>query len=160
MTDIPTRETLRFGEFELNVAAYELRRNGRTVRLERQPMDLLILLVERRGNLVTRADIVHRLWGPDVFVDVETGVHTAIRKIRQALRDSAEEPAFVETVAGKGYRFVAPVEPVGPSETTPVGRAPLSSRRKGACSPVPSSSDSWRHSRRGGGHNRPRLRPE
>lgn len=132
MTDIPTRETLRFGEFELNVAAYELRRNGRTVRLERQPMDLLILLVERRGNLVTRADIVHRLWGPDVFVDVETGVHTAIRKIRQALRDSAEEPAFVETVAGKGYRFVAPVEPVGPSETTPVGRAPLSSRRKGA----------------------------
>jgi TolB-like protein/DNA-binding winged helix-turn-helix (wHTH) protein/Flp pilus assembly protein TadD len=76
-------------------------------------MDLLILLVERRGQLVTRAEIIDRLWGKDVFVEVETGVHTAIRKIRQALRDSADSPAFVETVAGKGYRFTAPVEVVG-----------------------------------------------
>jgi TolB-like protein/DNA-binding winged helix-turn-helix (wHTH) protein/Flp pilus assembly protein TadD len=73
-------------------------------------MDLLIMLVDRRGDLVTRAEIVDRLWGKDVFVDVETGVHTAVRKIRQALRDSAEDPAFVATVPGKGYRFVAPVE--------------------------------------------------
>jgi TolB-like protein/Tfp pilus assembly protein PilF len=73
-------------------------------------MDLLVMLVERRGDLVTRAEIVDRLWGKDIFVDVETGVHTAIRKIRQALHDSAEAPAFVETVPGKGYRFVAPVE--------------------------------------------------
>ena len=115
MSEMGSRGTLRFGEFELNFAAYELRRNGRPVRLERQPMDLLVLLVERRGELVTRAEIVHRLWGPDVFVDVETGVHTAIRKIRQALRDSAEAPAFIETVAGKGYRFVAPVEGVASS---------------------------------------------
>jgi TolB-like protein/DNA-binding winged helix-turn-helix (wHTH) protein/Flp pilus assembly protein TadD len=143
-------ETIRFREFELNVAAYELRRNGQAVRLERQPMDLLILLVEQRGQLVTRADIVDRLWGKDVFVDVETGVHTAVRKIRQALRDSADAPTFVETVAGKGYRFVAPVDvmargaaapaparaesrqapataqaPVAPG---PVARAPVSSR--------------------------------
>ena len=73
MTDVGSRETLRFGDFELNLAAYELRRNGKAVRLERQPMDLLVLLVERRGDLVTRAEIVNRLWGPDVFVDVETG---------------------------------------------------------------------------------------
>ena len=75
-------------------------------------MDVLILLVERRRQLVSRADIVERLWGKDVFVDVETGVHTAIRKIRQALGDSIEHPAFVETVPGKGYRFVADVEVV------------------------------------------------
>src|SRR5262245_12669680 len=123
MTDVPSRETLRFGEFELNVAAYELRRNGRTVRLERRPMDLLILLVERHGNLVTRADIVDRLWGPDVFVDVETGVHTAVRKLRQALRDSAETPRFVETVPGRGYRFIAEVSVRGAQ--SPVLAAPL-----------------------------------
>ena len=144
MTEIPARETLRFREFELNLAAYELRRNGKTVRLERLPMDLLIMLIERRGDLVTRADIVQRLWGPDVFVDVETGVHTAIRKIRQALRDSAETPAFIETVAGKGYRFVAPVEtvangnaaplpePAVPSEPAPAARASVEPHRKSA----------------------------
>jgi TolB-like protein/DNA-binding winged helix-turn-helix (wHTH) protein/Tfp pilus assembly protein PilF len=107
------QETFRFGEFELDVAAYELRRRGgRPIRLERQPMDLLILLVGRRGLLVSRGEIIDRLWGKDVFVDVETGVHTAVRKIRQALRDSAEEPVFVETISGKGYRFIGAVEVV------------------------------------------------
>jgi DNA-binding winged helix-turn-helix (wHTH) protein len=72
-------DTFRFGDFELDVGAYELRRNGSPVRIERQPMDLLLLLVERRRQLVLRSEIVERLWGKDVFVDVETGVHTAIR---------------------------------------------------------------------------------
>jgi TolB-like protein/DNA-binding winged helix-turn-helix (wHTH) protein/Tfp pilus assembly protein PilF len=130
MTETHARDTVRFREFELNVAAYELRRDGRAVRLERLPMDLLIMLVQRRGDLVTRGDIVQRLWGPDVFVDVETGVHTAIRKIRQALRDSAETPAFIETIPGKGYRFVAPVESV--AAATPVAIAPVVSRRSPA----------------------------
>ena len=103
-------ETFRFRGFELDVAAYELRGGGRSIRLERQPMDLLILLVERHGMLVSRSDIVDRLWSKDVFVDVDTGVHTAIRKIRHALGDSREEPAFIETISGKGYRFIAPVE--------------------------------------------------
>ena len=80
MAETHARETLRFGEFELNLAAYELRRAGRTVRLERLPMNLLVMLLERRGALVTRTEIVDRLWGKDVFVDVETGVHTAIRR--------------------------------------------------------------------------------
>jgi TolB-like protein/DNA-binding winged helix-turn-helix (wHTH) protein/Tfp pilus assembly protein PilF len=124
---------LRFGDFELDIAAYELRRAGRPVRLERQPMDLLLMLVERRGQLVTRADIVDRLWGKDVFVDVETGVHTAVRKIRQALRDSPEQPVFIETVSGKGYRFIAPVEVAGeevarpapaPEEAPPIAPGP------------------------------------
>ena len=107
-----SRETVRFGDFALDVAAYELRRSGRRVRLERQPMDLLILLVGRRGQLVSRTEIADALWGKDVFVDVENGVNTAIRKLRQALRDSPDAPTFIETVPGKGYRFVAAVEPV------------------------------------------------
>ena len=104
------RMTLRFGDFELDLDAFELSRKGRPVRLGRQPMDLLILLLERRPQLVSRADIVERLWGKDVFVDVETGINTAISKVRQALRDSAETPAFVERVPGRGYRFVAAVD--------------------------------------------------
>jgi TolB-like protein/DNA-binding winged helix-turn-helix (wHTH) protein/Flp pilus assembly protein TadD len=107
-----SREIFRFRDFELDVAAYELRRQGRVVKLGRQPMDLLILLVENRRQLLSRSDIVDRLWGKDVFVDVETGVNTAISKVRQALRDSPEAPAFVETVPGKGYRFIAAVEVV------------------------------------------------
>ncbi len=104
-----SHSTLRFGEFELDISAYQLRRGGQPVHLERHPMDLLILLVERRRQLVSRADIVKRLWDPSVFVDVEMGVNTAIRKLRQALGDSREAPAFVETISGKGYRFIAPV---------------------------------------------------
>jgi DNA-binding winged helix-turn-helix (wHTH) protein len=105
-----SRETLRFGDFELDLNAYELSRKGRRVRLGRQPMDLLILLLERRPQLVSRTDIVDRLWGKDVFVDVETGVNSAISKVRQALRDSPDTPAFIERVPGRGYRFVASVD--------------------------------------------------
>ena len=112
------RQTFRFRDFELDVEAYQLRRQGRPIKLERRPMELLILLVEHRGRLVSRSDIADRLWGKDVFVDVETGVNIAIRKIRQALRDSAEKPAFVETVVGKGYRFVAGVEVVSRAAET------------------------------------------
>ena len=104
------RRTFRFQDFELDVVAYELRRHGRRVRLERRPMDLLIFMVERRDELITRAEIVERLWGKDVFIEVETAVNTLVRKIRQALHDSSEAPAFVETVQGKGYRFISPVE--------------------------------------------------
>ena len=100
----------RFGEFELDVAAYELRLRGERVRLEQQPMDLLILLVERRGQLVSREEIVRRLWGAEVFVDVSAAVNTAIHKVRDALRGSKGAPIFIETVPGKGYRFVATVE--------------------------------------------------
>ena len=121
MRGLDSHQVLRFGDFELDVTAYELRRRGRPVKLGRQPMDLLILLVERRRQLVPREEIVERLWGKDVFVDVDTGVNTAISKIRQALRDSADAPAFVETVPGKGYRFVATVDVV---PTTPTGSSP------------------------------------
>ena len=112
MSQPDSQSTLRFGEFELDISAYELRRGGQPVHLERQPMDLLILLVERHRQIVWRADIAKRLWDPGVFVDIEMGVNTAIRKVRQALRDSRESPAFIETISGKGYRFIAPVDAV------------------------------------------------
>ncbi len=87
-------------------------------------MDLLILLVERRRQLVSRSEIIDRLWGKDVFVDVETGVNTAISKVRQALRDSTDTPAFVETVPGKGYRFIATVDVVSEAPSPPPAPAP------------------------------------
>ena len=104
-----TAPSYKFAEFELDCARYELRRNGRTLKLERIPMELLILLAEKDGTVVTRQEIVDRVWGKDVFVDTEHGINTAIRKIRKALRDDPEQPRFVLTVTGKGYRFVRSV---------------------------------------------------
>jgi DNA-binding winged helix-turn-helix (wHTH) protein len=100
----------RFHEFELDRAAHELRRRGRAVRLEGRAMSLLMLLLERPGELVTRAEIVARLWGSDAFIDVESGINTAVRKLRAALRDSADHPRVVLTVQGHGYRFIAPLD--------------------------------------------------
>jgi DNA-binding winged helix-turn-helix (wHTH) protein len=97
--------TFKFGDLELDVPAYELRRLGRRVKIERIPMDLLILLVERHGDLVSRADIVERLWGKEIFLDAESGVNTAVRKVREALKDNPSRPIFIQTVSGKGYRF-------------------------------------------------------
>ncbi len=104
---------IQFAEFELDPARYELRRAGRTLKLEKIPMELLILLAAGNGNLVSREEIVKRLWGNDVFVDTEHGINTAIRKIRRALRDDPEQPRFVQTVTGKGYRFIAPAIEIG-----------------------------------------------
>ena len=106
---LTTAKRIVFASFELDVGGYELRRSGRPVRLERLPMDLLILLVRHRRQLVSRAEIIEALWSKDVFVDVETGVNTAVSKVRQALHDSADAAAFIETVPGKGYRFIASV---------------------------------------------------
>jgi len=102
-------ELLQFENFELDRGAYELRRAGRKVRLEPIPFELLILLVERRGLLVTRAEIIERIWGKDVFVDTDHSINTAVRKIRLALCENPDAPRFVVTVPGKGYRFDAPV---------------------------------------------------
>ncbi len=101
----------RFGGFVLDPAAFVLRSGPRRIRMERRPMELLILLIERAGQLVSRAEITERLWSVDVFVDTDAGVNTAVRKIRRALRDSPDRPSFVETIQGKGYRFVGALEP-------------------------------------------------
>ena len=107
---VAPRVTFRFAEFECDAAAYQLRRNGRRVRLARQPMDLLLLLLERHGELVSREDIAHYLWGDDVFVGVDTGIRAAVLKVRRVLAVPQGAARFVETVPGKGYRFVAAVE--------------------------------------------------
>ena len=107
-------DLFRFEEFELDRSAYELRKGAESVRLERIPFELLSLLVERRGKLVGREEIIERIWGKDVFHDTEHGINTAVRKIRQALGDDPSAPRFVVTVPAKGYRFVAPVEKVEP----------------------------------------------
>ena len=98
-----------FGPFELDSGRFELRRNGRQIPLERIPMELLILLVSRNGVLVGRQEIVETLWGADLHLDSEQSINTAIRKLRQTLRDDADRPKFIQTVVGKGYRFVASV---------------------------------------------------
>ncbi len=110
MPESTLHQLLRFEDFELDPGGYVLRRNGASIRLERQPMDLLILLAERRGQLVSREEIVERLWDPGVFVDVETGINTAIRKLRTAFGDSPENPRFIETVPRRGYRFIAVIK--------------------------------------------------
>jgi DNA-binding winged helix-turn-helix (wHTH) protein len=103
-----------FGDFRLDCTRFELQRAGRILKLERKPMDLLILLAAREGDLVTRAEIAGRLWGSEVFVDTEHGINTAIRKVRQVLRDDPDQPRFVHTVMGRGYRFIGPLVEVHP----------------------------------------------
>jgi TolB-like protein/DNA-binding winged helix-turn-helix (wHTH) protein len=99
----------QFGEFELDIERFELFRSGRSVKVERMPMELLILLVSKDGLLVTRDEIAERLWPDGVFVDTEHGINSFIRKIRLVLRDDSDQPRFVQTVTGKGYRFIAPI---------------------------------------------------
>ncbi len=96
---------IRFGPFELDVDGYRLTRSGQPVRLERIPMDLLILVAQARGQLVSRAEIIDRLWGQATDVDTENGINTAVRKIRRALSEDAHSPEYLETIVGKGYRF-------------------------------------------------------
>ena len=114
----------------LDLNALQLIRAGRPVKLEKTPMELLTLLVRRRGALVTREEIVHAVWGDGVHIDVDAGINTAIRKIRQALDDNSASPRYLETAVGKGYRFVGPitvvntvveeqVAPVAPSGPSP-----------------------------------------
>jgi TolB-like protein/DNA-binding winged helix-turn-helix (wHTH) protein len=98
--------TFEFGEFELNCERYELRRKGIPLRLERQPMELLILLASSDGHLVSRDEIAQLLWPSEVFVDTGHGINTAIRKIRYVLREDPESPRFLQTITGKGYRFI------------------------------------------------------
>jgi TolB-like protein/DNA-binding winged helix-turn-helix (wHTH) protein/Tfp pilus assembly protein PilF len=100
-------QVFQFGEFTLDQSRYQLQRSERRLRLEKIPMELLLLLVQHGGQLVSREEIAERLWGTGVFLDVDHSINVAIRKIRVVLRDDPEKPRFVETVVGKGYRFTA-----------------------------------------------------
>src|SRR5437870_5242406 len=114
-------------EIELDLGRYELRRGGRRVKLEKKPMELLIFLATRREQLVSREDIVKYLWRSDLFVDTERNINNIVRKIRTALRDDAEKPRFLETVVGKGYRFIGPLRMIG--ATYPRGESSKDSGR-------------------------------
>jgi DNA-binding winged helix-turn-helix (wHTH) protein/tetratricopeptide (TPR) repeat protein len=121
------------GEIELDLGRYELRRRGRRVKLEKKPMELLIFLVARREQLVSRKDIVSKLWRSDLFIDTGPSINNIVRKIRAALGDNPGTPRFLETVIGKGYRFIGPVrvidarfpqhdlEQISPGEAAPDG---------------------------------------
>ena len=116
MTDPQPARRYRFGVFEVDEATGELRRQGIRMRLNAQPFQVLLMLLERPGMLVTREEICRGLWPDGVFVDEEHGVNSAINRIRESLGDSAGNPRFVQTLARRGYRFVAPVERIGMSE--------------------------------------------
>jgi TolB-like protein/DNA-binding winged helix-turn-helix (wHTH) protein/Flp pilus assembly protein TadD len=104
------QQAIKFGDdFELDPRAYELRRAGISLKLEPIPFGLLSLLIERKGELVSRQQIVERIWGEGVFLDTDNSINGAIRKIRQVLKDNSENPRFIQTVMGRGYRFIAPV---------------------------------------------------
>jgi TolB-like protein/DNA-binding winged helix-turn-helix (wHTH) protein/Tfp pilus assembly protein PilF len=109
----------QFSDFALDPCRFELRRGERILKLEKIPMELLILLVEREGELVSRHEIVDRLWGQDTFLDSDRSINTAISKLRLVLRDDSERPRYIQTVVGKGYRFIADVNQVQTPEATP-----------------------------------------
>jgi len=104
------QDSLKFGDdFELDCAAGQLRRSGRILKVERIPMEVLLFLVQQRGELVSREQIVEKIWGKGVYFDTDNSINGAIRKIRHVLKDDSEAPHFIQTITGKGYRFIAPV---------------------------------------------------
>src|SRR5215208_8199411 len=107
--DAATDPVVRFGPFELNRRTGELRKAGVRINLPDQPFQVLTRLLERPGELVTREELGQRLWPADTFVDFEHGLNAAVRRLRDALGDSAEMPRFIETLPRRGYRFIAPV---------------------------------------------------
>ena len=118
MSGTTTARVFRFGTFEVNEATGELRKEGIRIKLHSQPFQVLVMLLERPTELVSREEMRQRLWGDDTIVDFDHGLNTAVNKLREALGDTASQPRHVETVSGRGYRFIAPVtvaEPVSRS---------------------------------------------
>jgi DNA-binding winged helix-turn-helix (wHTH) protein len=119
MTDSRPSTRYRFGVFEADSATGELRRKGMRVKLHSQPFQLLFMLLERPGEVLTREEICRELWPDGTFVDYEHGVNSAVNRLRDALGDQANNPRFVETLARRGYRFLIPVERIGAEEDAP-----------------------------------------
>ena len=122
-------DVIRFGPFEADLYTRELRRNGRKLRLQEQPFQVLAMLLERPGELVTREQIRARLWPQDTFVDFDHGLNAAVRRLREALNDNAGTPRFVETLRRRGYRIIAPVSAVEPP-LPPRGRSSGAARER------------------------------
>ena len=109
MTPGNSHRIYRFGPYEARESTGELRKHGIRIKLHSQPFQVLMMLLERPSELVTREEMRQRLWGEDTFVDFDHGLNSAVNKVREALSDSASQPRYVETIAGKGYRFMVPV---------------------------------------------------
>ena len=132
----PPSQLIRFGVYELDLRAEELRKNGIRLKLQRQPLLVLQALLENPGEVVTREELQKRLWPPDTFVDFEHGLQAAVGRVREVLCDSADNPRYIETVARRGYRFIGPVEspmvkrtaelPASPVEVDPLPKPPPS----------------------------------
>jgi TolB-like protein/DNA-binding winged helix-turn-helix (wHTH) protein/Tfp pilus assembly protein PilF len=140
--------SLKLGDdFELDAGAGQLRRSGRILKVERIPMEVLLFLVQHRGELVTREQLVEKIWGKDVHLDTDNSINGAIRKIRQVLKDDPEEPRFIQTITGKGYRFIGPVvstvvaTPVTPPNTEP--EAVLAVSQSSSDRPVRENPAAW-----------------
>jgi DNA-binding winged helix-turn-helix (wHTH) protein len=124
----PAGKVVRFGVFAVDLAAGELRKNGARIRLQEQPFQILAILLERPGGVVTREELRQKLWPADTFVDFDHSLNTAVNKLREALGDSASSPRYVETLARRGYRFLGTVErpdaTPDPAPAAPVGNKP------------------------------------
>lgn len=134
---MPSGSVVRFGIFEADLASGELRRQGRLVKLQQQPFDLLVVLLEQPGQVVTREALHRRLWPDGVTVDFDQSLNKAVTKLRDALGDTAESPRFIETLPKRGYRFIAPVDATRP---TPPAEAPAPAPVAASASRVESAS--------------------
>src|ERR1700743_857333 len=112
----PYAQVIRFDRYQVDVRSGELRKEGRKIRLQAQPFQLLVLLLQNAGRVVSREDVRRELWPGDTFVDFDHGLAAAVNKIRDALCDSADKPKFIETLPRRGYRFVVKIEPEPPGE--------------------------------------------
>jgi TolB-like protein/DNA-binding winged helix-turn-helix (wHTH) protein/Flp pilus assembly protein TadD len=143
-------ERVRFGVYEVDLRTSELRKEGVKIKLHHQPFQVLVLLLEHPGELVTREELHRKLWTSDTFVDFEVGLNTSIKKLRQALNDSAESPRYVETLPRRGYRFIAPVEEISNSKAE-LAPEPYKARTEQERSDLPptvaSKSSVWRSRR-------------
>ena len=124
-------EKIRFDVFEVDLRAGELLKEARKIKLQEQPFRVLFLLLQRKGEVVTRDELRQELWPADTFVDFDHGLNSAVARLREALRDSAEKPRFIETVSKRGYRFIAPIRtnPEAPAVATSAAQTSWRTRK-------------------------------
>src|SRR5438067_9161018 len=123
----PSSGPIRFGSFEVDQNAGELRKQGVRIKLQDQPLQILQVLLEHPGEVVTREELQKRVWPSDTFVDFDHGIYNAIKRLRETLGDTAETPRFIETIPRRGYRFIGPV--IG-NEKTVLAAVEVSSRQQ------------------------------
>ena len=141
MAAIPQKNLYRFGIFEADPATGELRKQGRRLQLQGQPFDILVMLLEHAGEVVSRTQIQERLWPNGTFVDFDHSLNTAVNKIRDVLGDSASSPRYIETLARRGYRFIAPVQVDDDSMRRPAPESPSSTPQPS--SDAPPATETW-----------------